>query len=132
MKMNRLQSSGALTPLPPSAATITRWSGVNSSPSTRATRGRIHTVAGPGSRNFPRAKTISIAVCQPTLSPDGKNSRAVASSGPGGGSSCSQSAVMSACGRRHARARITSPSGPASEASSSSTLRPGRTTLALT
>ena len=131
MKMNPLQSSGALTPLPPSAATITRWSGVISSPSTSATRGRIQTVAGPGSRNFPRAKTISMAVCQPTRWPVAKNSRADASSGPGGGSSCSQSAVMSAVARRQARARITTPSDPVSAASSSSTLRPGRVTLAL-
>ena len=60
-----------------------------------------------------------------------KNSRARASSRPGGGSSCSQSAAMSLVARRHARARTTSPSGPASDASSISTLRPGRTTLAL-
>src|SRR5215207_9894054 len=78
MKMKRDQSSGALTPLPPSAASITRWSGEIGSPPTSGTRGRIQTVAGPGSRNPPRAKTISIAVCQPTRSPVGKNSSASA------------------------------------------------------
>ena len=103
-----------------------------SSPSTSATRGRIQTVAGPGSRNAPRAKTISIAVCQPTFSPVAKNSSAAASSGPGGASSCSQSAVTSATASRHPRALITTPSAPVSAASSSSTLRPGRTTRALT
>jgi hypothetical protein len=55
------QSSAALTPFPESAATSTRWSGVGSSPSTRGTRARIHTVAGPGSLKAPRTKLYSIA-----------------------------------------------------------------------
>ena len=131
MKMWSAQSSGALTPLPPSAASSTRWSGEICSPSTRATRERIHTVAGPGSRNLPRAKTISMAVCQPIVSPVGKNSSASAPSRPGGGSSRSQSAWMLPVATRHPRARMTSPSGPSSDASSSSTLRPGRATRAL-
>jgi hypothetical protein len=131
MKMKRPQSSGALTPLPPSAASITRCSGVISSPSTSATRGRIQTVAGPGSRKRPLAKTISIAVCQPVVSPVGKNSSASASSWPGGGSSCSQSASTSDAASRHPRARASSPPAPSSLASTISTLRPGRTTWAV-
>ena len=73
MKMKPAQSSGALTPLPPSAASIVRWSGEIGSPATSSTRGRIQTVAGPGSRKRPRANTISMAVCHPTDSPVGKN-----------------------------------------------------------
>ena len=60
--MNRCvcQSSVALTPLPESAATITRVSGEGSSPSTRGIRMRIQTTAGPGSRNEPSTKRYSI------------------------------------------------------------------------
>ena len=74
---------------------------------------RIHTVAG-RVQELPAPKTISIAVCQPIFC-QGAAPRAVASSGRGGGSSCSQSALMPASRRRHARARITTPSGPVSE-----------------
>ncbi len=87
---------------------------------------------GPGSRKRPRAKTISIAVCQPTVSPVGKNSSASAPSRPGGGSCRSQSTSTSPSARRQPRARMSGPSGPSRDASIISTLRPGRTTRALT
>ena len=54
--------SAALTPLPESAATITRCNAVGCSPDTSGARMRIQTVAGPGSRNDPRTKRYSIAV----------------------------------------------------------------------
>ena len=52
----------ALTPLPESAAVISRCSGVGSSPSTSGYRIRIQTVAGPRSRNPPSTNRYSIAV----------------------------------------------------------------------
>src|SRR4051794_18167370 len=85
MKMKPAQSSGALTPLPPSAASIVRWSGVIGSPSTSSTRGRIQTVAGPGPRKRPRANTISMAGGQPTPPPPREKPSAPAPPPPGGG-----------------------------------------------
>ena len=61
-KMNSRKSSAAEIPLPTSAATIARCSGVGSSPATSGTRIRSQAVAGPISMNPPAANETSIAV----------------------------------------------------------------------
>ena len=87
MKMKPLQSSGALTPLPPSAATSTRCSGVGSSPSTRATRRRIQTVAGPGLEERPAREDDTPSRCASRRARRWRRTRRCsAASGPGGGS----------------------------------------------
>lgn len=130
------KSSAALTPLPESAATITRCSGVGASPSTSGPRIRIHTVPGPGSRNAPATKRYSIAVKYPTSTSVGKKGTCRPASGPGIGASGrpeSPGSSSSVVRSRHAEARMISvaSSARASVASSSSTLRPGRATRAV-
>ena len=61
-KEKRRQSRAELTPLPESATTRTRCSGVGSSPATSGWRILIQTVAGPGSVKAPLMNLYSTAV----------------------------------------------------------------------
>jgi hypothetical protein len=54
-------SSSALTPLPESATASSRCTGLGGSPGTIPTRRRVHTAAGPGVLQSPRAKRHSTA-----------------------------------------------------------------------
>ena len=134
MKMYSAQSSGALTPLPPSAArqhalerrdrlalrrarrggASRRWPGLARGTLPRAKHDLHGGVPADASRRSGR-----------TRAPRRPRGRAAAPPAPS-----RRSSPPSA--RRQPRARMTSPSGPSSEASSSSTLRPGRATRALT
>ena len=62
MNTNRSMGTSELMPFAESAGTRTRDSGEGRSPSTRATRIRIHAADGPGSKNAPWANRHSIAV----------------------------------------------------------------------
>ena len=92
-------------------------------------------MAGPGSRNPPPTDRHSIAVWYPTSCPVEKNSGRDPSSGPGGASGVETTSAgisIALLRNRQARALISSPSSPKSEASTICTFRPGRTTSAST
>ena len=128
-----------LTPFPLSAVARTRSSGPGSSSGTSGHRIRDQTVAGPGEPVLPRTGRHSMAERYPPLHvPDSAGPAGAAPAGPvsagssGGAGSCAGTGPLLVRSTRQAAARATSRPAALATASSSSTLRPGRASRAVT
>ena len=131
MKRWRRKSSAALTPLPESAATSTRASGVTGSPATSGWRMRIQTARRAGLEERPARGSGSPSRCgSRPPGPSGRTGAPRRASGPGGGGSSgtttgSRIAAQPPRGRARDLARRRR---RAAAPAPSSTLRPGRRT----
>jgi hypothetical protein len=131
MEYQRKKSISQEAPFPLSATASTRSSGPGASSGTSGYRMRPHIAAGPGLVKPPWIMRHSIADRYPSTQPSGSGT-AGPSGGAAGAGSRGATGPASVRMTRHAVARATARPPELAVASSSSTLRPGRASRAVT